>query len=68
MNPFVNEFPMYETLANGNAIIMIYDLFILLLFLFELFLFYNKERVIFTLLVNSGLIKQKKSNHSDVFW
>lgn len=46
MNPFVNEFPMYETLANGNAIIMIYDLFILLLFLFELFLFYNKERVI----------------------
>ena len=37
MNPFVNEFPIYESLANGNAVIMIYDLFILLLFLFELF-------------------------------
>ncbi|URN85491.1 potassium channel family protein [Acetobacterium wieringae] len=46
MNPFVNEIPVYETLANGNAIIIIYDLFILLLFLFELFLFYNKERII----------------------
>ena len=46
MNPFVNEFPIYESLANGNAVIMIYDLFILLLFLFELFLFYNKERII----------------------
>ncbi|MDO9493043.1 potassium channel family protein [Acetobacterium sp.] len=45
MNRFVNEFPVYETLANGNAIIIIYDLFIMLLFLFELFLFYNKERI-----------------------
>lgn len=46
MNRFVNEFPVYETLANGNAIIIIYDLFIMLLFLFELFLFYNKERIV----------------------
>ena len=45
MNPFINEFPAYESLANGNAIILIYDLFILLLFLFELFLFYHKERL-----------------------
>ena len=45
MNPIVNEFPVYENLANGNAIIIIYDLFILLLFLFEVFLFYNKERI-----------------------
>ncbi|WP_296559911.1 potassium channel family protein [uncultured Acetobacterium sp.] len=46
MNLFVNEFPIYETLANGNTIIIIYDLFILSLFLFELFLFYNKERIV----------------------
>jgi hypothetical protein len=46
MNPLVNEFPVYETLANGNTIIIIYDLFILSLFLFELFLFYNKERLV----------------------
>jgi len=52
MKPFVNEFPVYETLANGNAIIIVYDLFILLLFLFELFLFYNKERIVEAIKLN----------------
>lgn len=46
MNPLVNKFPVYEDLANGNTIIIIYDLFILLLFLFEVFLFYNKKRIV----------------------
>ena len=32
MNSLVNEFPIYETLANGNAIIIIYDLFIFFTF------------------------------------
>lgn len=44
MNQIINEFPVDKTLANGDTIIIIYDLFILCLFLFELFLFYNKER------------------------
>lgn len=44
MDQIINEFPAYQNLANGNTIIVIYDLFILLLFLFEMFLFYNKER------------------------
>ncbi len=46
MNQIANKFPVYSTLANGNTIIIIYDLFILLLLGFELFLFYNKERYI----------------------
>lgn len=46
MDPIINEFPVYQTLADGNAIIIIYDLFILFLFLFEIFLFYNKDRYI----------------------
>ncbi len=58
MNPFGNEFPAYESLADGNAIILIYDLFILLLFLFELFLFYNKERL--TEAVRQNQIKKIK--------
>lgn len=46
MNPIINEFPNYTNLANGNTIIIIYDLFIVALFIFELFIFYNKDRFI----------------------
>lgn len=44
MEQIANEFPVYQNLANGNTIIILYDCFILLLFIFELFLFYNKDR------------------------
>jgi Ion channel. len=44
MNQIMNGFPVQDNLANGNAIIIFYDLFIFFLFLFELFLFYNKDR------------------------
>ncbi|KNZ41052.1 potassium channel family protein [Acetobacterium bakii] len=44
MGEIINEFPSYQNLANGNTIIIFYDCFILLLFIFELFLFYNKDR------------------------
>ena len=46
MNPFVNEFPVYETLANGNAIIIIYDLFIMLLFCLSCFYFTIKNELL----------------------
>jgi hypothetical protein len=43
MDQIMNGFSVQENLANGNTIIVIYDLFIFFLFLFELFLFYNKD-------------------------
>jgi hypothetical protein len=54
MNPIINEFPDYTNLANGNTIIIIYDLFIVALFIFELFLFNNKERFIEMLVRNKN--------------
>jgi len=39
----VNEFPVYQTLANGNTIIIMYDCFIFFLFVLELFLYVNRE-------------------------
>lgn len=43
MEQIVNEFPVYNTLANGNTIIIMYDCFIFFLFIFELFLYVNRE-------------------------
>jgi hypothetical protein len=44
MEQIANVLPVYKTLANGNTIIIIYDVFILFLFLFELFLYKNMDR------------------------
>ncbi|MEG0378918.1 MAG: ion transport channel, partial [Eubacterium sp.] len=44
MNTVVNELTVDQTLANGNMILFIYDIFVLCLFFFELFLYINNER------------------------
>ncbi|MEG0310509.1 MAG: ion channel [Eubacterium sp.] len=44
MDNVVNELTINQTLANGDTIIFFYDIFVLLLFFFELFLYINNER------------------------
>ncbi|MBC3798319.1 potassium channel family protein [Acetobacterium tundrae] len=46
MNQIMNELSVNNNLADGNVIIIIYDLFIVFLFIFELFLFYNKDQYV----------------------
>lgn len=43
MNNVVNDLTVYQTLANGNTILFFYDLFVLCLFIFEVFLYINRE-------------------------
>ncbi|MGV8906524.1 MAG: ion channel [Acetobacterium sp.] len=58
MEQIVNEFPVYQTLANGNTIIIIYDCFIFFLFVLELYLYVNKEHYLLT--VNEHEIKKRR--------
>lgn len=46
MVPIVDQFPVYQSLANGDIIIMLYDVFVFLFFVFEFFLYINKERYV----------------------
>ncbi|HEY5557282.1 potassium channel family protein [Acetobacterium sp.] len=46
MVPIVDKFPVYQNLANGDIIIILYDVFVFLLFVFEFFLYINKERFV----------------------
>ena len=43
MDNVVNDLTVHQTLANGNAILIFYDIFVLCLFLFEVFLYINRE-------------------------
>lgn len=43
MDNVVNDLTVHQTLANGNTILFFYDIFVLCLFLFEVFLYINRE-------------------------
>ncbi|MGL4607400.1 MAG: ion channel [Eubacteriaceae bacterium] len=63
MDKMIPSISTYENLANGDTIILIYDIFVLLLFVFNLFLYKNK-----TLMDENSSGKSKTKRNMEKFF